>query len=369
MAVTVASPLSVLFLLVWCGIFRVGALRAKTKAVRIAARQPLEVSTDYISSYMDTLDAFTRVSTPAVSSVLPANLPDATSAPSVDTPAKPDIASTPGAGAIAGTLSPEAAADADAPRRQVVVAKFDEDVSWLERLPKNYDVVVYQSHDSNGTNFVENYGNEASKYLQYIVDHYDDMPEDVVFVQAGRQDWHDPLPKDVSLSRWNWGAAAESGGLASLPTAAPCLVEDSVELPLQQIVSGSQEVQRQNPNCVNGVKEHMPKQMATLKQVWANVFQDELGPLPQRWLTHCCAQFEVTRSAVHRHRKAFYESLLEWVVAHDRELLADDMEGEIRRNHDPERRDAGHVLEVTWALLFSDPALPDLPVSVDQSFL
>jgi hypothetical protein len=250
-------------------------------------------------------------------------------------------------------------ANSNEPRRTVVIAKYDEDVSWLKCIPQNVDAVVYQSKDSNAAHFTENVGNEASKYLSYIVENYDELPDNVLFMQAGRQDWHDSLSKDVLLQKWDWGNANNRGGLAFLPTNAPCLVEDSVELPDHGDVEKEPIVQKalEDHECV-AVKEHSPLQMATVRQVWDSVFSAELGPLPQRWITHCCAQFEVTRESIRQHPKSFYASLLAWTMNHDRELLASEYGQQIRRNHDVQRRDAGHVLEVTWALIFSNSRNP-----------
>lgn len=248
------------------------------------------------------------------------------------------------------------------PRRTMVVAKYDEDVSWLKCLPPNIDAVVYQSKDSDAPNFVENVGNEASKYLSYIVENYDNLPDSVMFLQAGRQDWHDPFPKEVLLQKWNWENAMDRGGMAFLPTAAPCLVEDSVQLPLHADVKSEPLVAAalEKHECLE-VTEHSPPQMETVREVWDSVFSEALGPLPQRWITHCCAQFEVSRDAIRQHPASFYQSLLSWTMSHDKELLATAYGKEMRRNHDSQRRDAGHVLEVTWALIFSNHAvLPDV---------
>jgi len=241
-------------------------------------------------------------------------------------------------------------ADHKAPRRQLVVSKYDEDISWLQSLPNNFDVKVYQSRDPSGPNYLENVGNEAYKYLEYIIENYEQLPESVIFLQAGRQDWHDPLPKDQMLKMWDWDRAAQSGGIAFLPTNAPCLIEDSIDLPPHErgrLPDGER--------CI-AVTEHSPPQMATVRQVWGDIFEPELGQLPQRWLTHCCAQFEVTRDAILAHPLDFYARLSAWIKNHDSELLAST--GGVKamnRNHDELRRDAGHVMEVVWVLLFSSP--------------
>lgn len=248
--------------------------------------------------------------------------------------------------------------NASEPRRTVVVAKYDEDVGWLKCLPQNVDTVVYQSKDENSPRFVENVGNEASKYLSYIVENYNELPDSVMFMQAGRQDWHDPEPKDVLLQRWNWDNAQDHGGMAFLPTSAPCLVEDSVQVPLEEDIRTEPVVAAamNDGECIN-VKEHSPPQMDTVRKVWDDVFSSTLGPLPQRWITHCCAQFEVTREAIHQHPASFYQSLLDWTMQHDKGLQAADFSKQMKRNHDALRQDAGHVMEVTWALIFSNRAV------------
>jgi len=252
-------------------------------------------------------------------------------------------------------------------RYHVVVAKYDEDVSWLQHLPGNLDVSVYQSKDPNAAHFVENVGNEASKYLSYIVDNYNALPETVAFMQAGRMDWHDPLPKDTLMSRWDWGTAAAHGGIAFLPTAAPCLIEDSER---QTVQGGGAEThqhlerrKRMIPDAelCPAFVEHSPPQMETVRSVWGELFESELGPLPKHWFTKCCAQFQVTRDAVRQHPLEFYQRLLQWTKDHDRLLLQSDYGGEMKRNHDAARRDAGHVLEVLWALIFSRPMSHTLP--------
>lgn len=268
-------------------------------------------------------------------------------APSADaTVVKSTAAEAP---APAGKVAP---AGDGAMERHVVVARYDEDIAWLKQLPAGYNVTVYQSHDPDGEHFVENYGNEASKYLRYIVDNYDHLPESTMFLQAGRMDWHDPMAKDVLLQSWDWEALSP-GGMRSLPTAAPCLIEDSEE----DLEAAGRRWALQ-PGCP-GIKEHYPKQMSTLKDVWPDAFQAELGPLPAKWLTHCCAQFQVSRDAIRMHPKDFYDQLFHWTLDHDKALLDEDKT--ILRNHDPDRKDAGHLMELSWALLFARSAATNVP--------
>jgi len=215
-------------------------------------------------------------------------------------------------------------------------------------------VSVYQSKDENRPGFVKNVGNEAYKYLRYIVDNYDDLPEYVMFVQASAQDWHDPQPKLDIIQSWDWTSpskAAESvmpgegRGIQFLPTP-QCIIEAVDGPPIEQ-----------NANR-DGCVYHQPRQLSALKDAWSTVFERELGPLPPEWRTHCCAQFEVTREAIRQHPAQFYQSVLDWVDENDStrlERMGRHISEASRRQalHDAkDRGDSGHVLEVAWALIF-----------------
>ena len=70
-------------------------------------------------------------------------------------------------------------------RLALVVAHWKEDLSWLESpglasLPR----VVYQRHDPKQRLYSPNHGFEAGVYLQFIVEHYYNLPEQVVFMQG-----------------------------------------------------------------------------------------------------------------------------------------------------------------------------------------
>lgn len=91
----------------------------------------------------------------------------------------------------------------------IVVAQYKEDVSWL--APWAQHVVVYRKgpeRENASTNallalgaqqhIVPNTGREANSYLRYILDHYDTLPDWVVFTQ-GRVDDHLSLAQFAAL--------------------------------------------------------------------------------------------------------------------------------------------------------------------------
>lgn len=52
----------------------------------------------------------------------------------------------------------------------VVVAKYDEDISWLDKLPSDWEKRVY---DKGPSGEYENVGREAETFARFIVDEYD----------------------------------------------------------------------------------------------------------------------------------------------------------------------------------------------------
>ncbi len=70
------------------------------------------------------------------------------------------------------------------PPVELVVARYQEDISWLHGFA--YPALVYDksSKPQRGTVCLPNIGREAQTYLTHIVNHYDDLAELTIFVQG-----------------------------------------------------------------------------------------------------------------------------------------------------------------------------------------
>jgi hypothetical protein len=70
----------------------------------------------------------------------------------------------------------------------VVVARYKEDLNWLDQLdPEKYNLVIYNKGPSDiKYPFIpsENIGLMSQTMINYIVQHYDNLPEFVIFVQG-----------------------------------------------------------------------------------------------------------------------------------------------------------------------------------------
>ena len=71
-----------------------------------------------------------------------------------------------------------------------VVARYNENIDWLNNVINRS--IVYNKgtplHIQNEI-MVENKGRESETYLRYIIDHYDSLPDVVVFIQANIEDY------------------------------------------------------------------------------------------------------------------------------------------------------------------------------------
>jgi hypothetical protein len=78
---------------------------------------------------------------------------------------------------------------------EVVFVRYTNDIAELEEKFRavGFTVKTYEKHPENKYKpyFVPyNKGNEASGYLKYIIDHYGDLPEHVVFLHDHEYSWH-----------------------------------------------------------------------------------------------------------------------------------------------------------------------------------
>jgi hypothetical protein len=74
----------------------------------------------------------------------------------------------------------------------VVVSVYKEDIAWTDRLRElGFPVLVYTKGDpASEYNVPINKGNEASAFLKYIIDHYDQLPEHSIFLHGEEHSKH-----------------------------------------------------------------------------------------------------------------------------------------------------------------------------------
>jgi len=88
--------------------------------------------------------------------------------------------------------------------KTVVIARYNEDLSWTKDLNKDIQVVIY----NKGTDVLDthiklkNTGRESDTYLRYIIDNYESLSDVTVFLQ-GNALWHRTKHLKEAISQIN----------------------------------------------------------------------------------------------------------------------------------------------------------------------
>ena len=207
----------------------------------------------------------------------------------------------------------------DYSRVMVIPRTKDEDITWIaEELP-GLDLSVYVVDEPTAPQHPpKNKGHEVMVYLSYIIDHYDNLPDIVIFMHAHRFTYHNTelLGADASqmIRRLSNEHVMRSGFVNMRCSWAPGC-----------------------PRWLyfNGTEELMVKQEETfLAQSWKELFP--LEPLPPYLAQPCCAQFAVSSErilSIPQSRFAFYR---DWMM---KTPLTDYV--------------SGRIMEYSWQYIFT----------------
>jgi len=76
----------------------------------------------------------------------------------------------------------------------LVVAKYKEDIRWTEHINPENLYIYDKSGEKSPYKNLENVGRESHTYIHHIIEHYDNLPDYLIFVQG---DPFDHIPKDI----------------------------------------------------------------------------------------------------------------------------------------------------------------------------
>lgn len=210
--------------------------------------------------------------------------------------------------------------------RILVVPKLkSESVSWIaQELPDLKTAIYHVDDPSVGGPYQvpKNKGHEAMVYLTYIIDHYDTLPDSILFFHAHRIAWHNNillgLNSATTIRRMRDDRIARVGYMNSRCHLDPgCPDWIHLDRP---------------PLDFDMVKK--PEEQHFSFELWAQLFPGHRAPpvLSQP----CCAQFAVSRERVRDNPKTFYEHLRQWLL----ETRLEDA-------------DSGRVFEYMWQYIFA----------------
>ncbi|KAM5493621.1 hypothetical protein McaMca56_006541 [Microsporum canis] len=194
----------------------------------------------------------------------------------------------------------------------VIASKKHDNVTWLHAHLPNWKKNIYVADDSDAELTIpKNKGKEAMVFLTYIIDHYYSLPENIVFHQAQRFQWHNDDPDYDALTllqRLRFGYLEEQG-YANLRCDWSLGCPSSIRPFVDAIVL-------------------MPGDSISSKHVYKKSFE-QLFPhqtVPETVAVACCSQFAVRREIIRRRSRAEYIRYRKWLLDTD---LDDELSGRV----------------------------------------
>ena len=204
-------------------------------------------------------------------------------------------------------------------RTLVVPRVKDDDISWIAQELPDLDVVVYVANDPSAPlHSPKNKGNEVMVYLTYIIDHYDELPDVIIFMHAHRWTHHNNelLGYDAPqmIRRLSNAHVTRQGYVNMRCHWSPGCPE--------WLHPGSRE-------------EALGKQEeAVLVESWAELFPSD--PIPKTLAQPCCAQFALSGQRIHSIPLSRFTFFRDWIL---RTPLSDYI--------------SGRIWEYSWQYLFT----------------
>lgn len=226
----------------------------------------------------------------------------------------------------------------DAATKLVIVsAHYNEDMDWL--MDSKHPVVVCDKPGADRMPFspdprctlAVNRGKEASSFLKFIIEYYDELPEFVAFLHGHEHAWHHRLPFSLleALDR----AKTSDFQFINLNN-----VQHSKFI-TQQVADAS--AKDRAPDVEVAQVGHR-----FLQEHWQHIFEPLLGiPFPAHLRYMCCAQFMVSRRAIRARPRATYQTLYDMLMDPG---YGDDLT-------------LAYAMESMWHVIFGEP--PDMCAS------
>ncbi|KAJ4305821.1 hypothetical protein N0V90_001353 [Kalmusia sp. IMI 367209] len=202
----------------------------------------------------------------------------------------------------------------------VVVAKskFD-NATWLEEYFPQWEKHIYSVDDWTADLTVPvNKGRESMVYLSYIIDKYDNLPDNVLFIHPNRYQWHnDDADYDgVSMLRRFQISYLEQEGYVNIRCAWALGCPHEIK-PLEE----------------EGEHREQVHAGGDYKQAFEVLFPGR--GVPTHVGVSCCSQFAATKEKIRERGKSDYVGYKRWLLETD---LADSI--------------SGRVMEYSWHIIF-----------------
>jgi len=210
----------------------------------------------------------------------------------------------------------------------IVCARYNKDVEFLKKTGISYSVM--QKGDADGE--VPNKANEATSFLYYIINNYDNLPDNMIFIHDEDESWHHEGKITEKLTEWILEYEKQEKGYYEFNNK-------------QLNTKNFSEINNSSLKNTFSVNE-------AGKNFWNDCMYDDYGEFNENLISpgsKCCAQFIVSNKTIHRHNKIFYEKIYNWLI------LKTNGTGVGSREDEYSGYMTGRYLEWTWNIIFLAP--------------
>lgn len=192
----------------------------------------------------------------------------------------------------------------------VVIAHYNENIDWVNSIDRNkFNIEIYSKTLKEYNYIDQNRGNEASSYLQYIIDNYENLPEHNFFVHGHNNSYHQDITNDDFLNK--------------------------VKLPSRYSYFN---INRRD-YYIKSLKQEYSIQYMHLKTYWP---LNEIE-VPDDLSFYSCAQFYVHRDFIYSHSRGLYKKMFDW-------LMTTDLDNKLRV---PQNYYSTRLFEYMWHVIFT----------------
>ena len=82
--------------------------------------------------------------------------------------------------------------------KEIVVARYQEDTSWLNLINTFDKKTIYNKYDEDSSNYLQNVGREGHTYLHHIIKNYDNLADYTLFCQGDPFFHHSSFMQDCT---------------------------------------------------------------------------------------------------------------------------------------------------------------------------
>lgn len=197
-----------------------------------------------------------------------------------------------------------------------------EDISWVSKELPGLPTKIY-TVDSSNSGLPANKGHEAMVYLTYIIDHYDSLPDVVLFFHPHKVTWHNNVLLDIN-------------------TVITIKLMSDAHVTRQGYFNSRCHL---DPGCPNWLHVdrptwqhdlvHKPEEPALTSQLFHELHGADT-PIPNAISQPCCAQFAASGPRIRQRPRQDYIHYRDW-------LLRTDLDD----------KTSGRIMEYTWQYLFT----------------